>query len=82
MKKNLVFINTHPIQYFVPLYREIEKLSFFNQKIIYLTNHGLNTEFDKEFNAKFKWDIPLLEAYDYEFLKNNSLNPSSISLMP
>ena len=75
MKKNLVFINTHPIQYFVPLYREIEKLSFFNQKIIYLTNHGLNTEFDKEFNAKFKWDIPLLEAYDYEFLKNNSLNP-------
>ncbi len=75
MKKNLVFINTHPIQYFVPLYREIEKINFFNQKIIYLTNHGTNSKFDKEFNTKFKWDIPLLEGYNYDFIKNNSLSP-------
>ena len=75
MKKNLFFINTHPIQYFAPLYKFIESKNYFNQKIFFLSDHGVSGEFDKEFNSSFKWDIPILDGYKFEFLKNNSFNP-------
>src|SRR3982751_16917 len=30
----------------------------------------LQTKYDPGFNKEIKWDIPLLEGYDYEFLEN------------
>jgi glycosyltransferase involved in cell wall biosynthesis len=75
MKGKIIFINTHPIQYFAPLYREINKSNLFKLKVIFLSDHGIEEDFDNEFNSKFKWDIPLTEGYDFEILKNISLNP-------
>ncbi|WP_430817689.1 glycosyltransferase family 4 protein [Carboxylicivirga sp. RSCT41] len=30
---------------------------------------------DKDFGTKIKWDIPLLDGYDYMFIKNNARKP-------
>jgi len=74
-KKNIIFINTHPIQYFAPLYK-------------YCTEHGLPVEVwycsdesmkpvtDTQFGVPVQWDIPLLEGYKSSFFKNYSWKPS------
>jgi glycosyltransferase involved in cell wall biosynthesis len=71
IKKNLVFINSHPIQYFAPLYKAIEKDSSFDLEVWYCSKHGLSGELDKQFGVNVKWDIPLLEGYKYDFLSNS-----------
>ncbi len=75
MKKKVIFFNTHPIQYFAPLYAEINKDKFFDLEVWYGTRHGLGGEIDKQFGTNVKWDIPILEGYKYKFLKNYALNP-------
>lgn len=76
MKRRLVFLNSHPIQYFAPLYREIEKSGLFDLEVWYCSKHGLGGEIDRQFGTSVKWDIPLLEGYHYHFLHNFSLKPS------
>ena len=66
----LVVITTHPIQYQVPLWREMEKAGI-NFEVWYLTDYGTKKSFDVEFGKSFVWDIPLLEGYKYRFLKTN-----------
>jgi glycosyltransferase involved in cell wall biosynthesis len=74
-KRKVIFINSHPIQYFAPLYR-------------YLNEHGLETEcwycsdenvkghVDRQFGTRVEWDIPLLEGYKARFFPNRSWKPS------
>jgi len=77
MKRKLVFINTHPIQYFAPLYQAITHDDTFDLEVWYCSKHGLNGEIDKQFGQAVKWDIPLLEGYQYRFLRN-AFFPASI----
>lgn len=72
----LVVINTHPIQYFAPLYKAITEDGNFDLEVWYCTKHGLEGEIDKQFGQAITWDIPILEGYNYSFLKNNSWKPS------
>lgn len=37
----------------------------------------MSEKFDPGFNKVIKWDIPLLEGYDFEFMKNISKDPGS-----
>lgn len=74
MKSKYVFVNSHPIQYFAPLYKFLsEEMDI---EVWYCSQHGLNEELDKEFGEKIKWDIPILEGYKHFFLKNFSWAPS------
>jgi glycosyltransferase involved in cell wall biosynthesis len=71
---NVLFLNSHPIQYFAPLYQEIEKHSSFSVTALYCSKHGLAGETDREFNTEVKWDIPILSGYKHVFLKNHAPN--------
>ena len=44
-------------------------------KVFYLTKHTLGG-LDKQFGKKIEWDTPLLEGYNYEFIKNHSSKPA------
>lgn len=73
--KKLIFINSHPIQYFAPMYK------YMSERRILLTAWYASTGvlyggFDKEFGITIKWDIPLLEGYDNIVFTNNSWKPS------
>ncbi|MBC6112150.1 glycosyltransferase family 4 protein [Pedobacter fastidiosus] len=70
--KRLAIITTHPIQYYAPAFRLLAK--GITLRVFYTGGVQLINQFDKGFNKKIKWDIPLLEGYDYEFLENLAID--------
>ena len=44
--------------------------------VLYCSDENVKGHIDIGFGVKVKWDIPLLEGYNYKFLKNNSWKPS------
>lgn len=60
----------HPIQYHVPIYRELEKLEEVETTVLYADTLGLNEIYNPEFKTTIKWNIPLLDGYDSLFFKN------------
>ena len=68
-KRRVGFVNSHPIQYFVPLYRRINESLDLEAVPIYLTDHSLRGDYDPGFKQKLTWDIDLLEGTDPIFLK-------------
>jgi glycosyltransferase involved in cell wall biosynthesis len=77
MKKRLpvIFINTHPIQYFAPLYKYLNEHET-PTACWYCSDENVKGHFDRQFGSKVAWDIPLLEGYEYRFFKNHSFRPS------
>lgn len=74
--RSLVLVVSHPIQYFVPLYKAVAAEKDLRVKVLFLSDETVNGYRDVQFRAHVKWDIPLLEGYDYKFLRNNSWKPS------
>jgi len=68
----LVVLAHHPVQYHSPLYRELNDQKELDVKVIYLDTVGLDGTVDREFGQPMQWDVPLLEGYNYNFLKNIS----------
>jgi glycosyltransferase involved in cell wall biosynthesis len=75
--KKLAVITTHPIQYNAPLFKLISKRGNIQLKVFYTWSQSKEKVFDKKFGREVKWDIPLLEGYDYTFVENTSKNPGS-----
>lgn len=75
---NFIYLQTHPIQYNVSLFKYLTKNGLILD-VIYLSDFGVNPSFDIEFNKIIKWDIPLLEGYNFTFSKNISPNSSIFS---
>lgn len=73
--KDVIFINSHPIQYFAPMYKYMNEHAV-NTKAWYCSDESINGGLDKQFGVEVKWDIPLLEGYSYRFFKNYSWKPS------
>lgn len=69
-KKRIIYLISHPIQYYAPLFKAIEETGRFDLEVWYCSKYGLAGEIDKEFKTSVKWDIPILEGYKYIFLKN------------
>jgi glycosyltransferase involved in cell wall biosynthesis len=57
----------------VPLLQYLTKTTNGNISTWYCSRKSLDSHLDAEFGVKVKWDIPLLEDYDYLFLKNKPL---------
>ncbi|TCD28943.1 glycosyltransferase [Pedobacter psychrodurus] len=73
--KKLAIITTHPIQYYAPVFRLLAK--YLEIKVYYtLGDYSLN-KFDHGFKQEIAWDIPLLDGYEYEFVKNTSKEPGT-----
>src|ERR1700748_3660459 len=74
--KKLAIVTTHPVQYNVPwLVKLVEK--GIQIKVFYTYEQSRSGQvFDTGFGKDIKWDIPLLEGYEYEFVPNTSKRPS------
>ncbi|MBL4674822.1 MAG: glycosyltransferase family 4 protein [Mucilaginibacter sp.] len=72
----LAVILTHPIQYYTPVFKLITERNNIELKVLYTLGSQTNN-FDPGFKQAIKWDIPLLEGYKYDFIKNTSPNPGS-----
>jgi glycosyltransferase involved in cell wall biosynthesis len=63
---------SHPIQYFVPVYRELAKTAGVDLRVLFRTRVGVDDYFDEGFGQIVKWDIPLLSGYHYDFLSSKT----------
>lgn len=74
--KKLAIIITHPIQYYVPVFKLLAQQC--QLKVFYTWgNNWLNNKYDPGFGKDVEWDIPLLDGYDYEFIENIAKQPGS-----
>ncbi len=71
----LVVVETHPIQYKAPLFRQLAEDPRFDLTVLYAMIPDASQQGDG-FGVSFSWDVPLLDGYHYEVLENRSDNPS------
>lgn len=69
-KQKLAFLISHPTQYHSPLFREIAKSPEIDLTVYFFSKIGLGEKYDKTYERVLKWDTPILEGYNYIFLKN------------
>lgn len=66
----LAILVSHPIQYFVPLYRRLAKEPELSVKVLFCSRQGLDDYYDAGFGKFLQWDIPLLGGFEHVFLPN------------
>lgn len=78
MGKRLAIVTTHPIQYNAPWFRLLAESGETSLKVFYTWEQSQSNEkYDPGFDKVISWDIPLLDGYDYTFVKNISTDPGS-----
>lgn len=64
----LAYLVTHPIQYQAPLLRRVASLPGVRFKAFFQSRGSAADRYDDGFGKTIRWDVPLLDGYDYEFL--------------
>jgi len=64
----LTYLVSHPIQYHAPLLRRIAAEPDIDLKVLFCSDFSLRHYKDAGFGVEVKWDIPLLDGYNSEFL--------------
>src|SRR6478672_8623618 len=73
----LAIIVSHPIQYYVPLYRRLVARTDLKAKVFFTWHSAEKAQHDPGFGREVAWDIPLTEGYDYELVENTATKPGS-----
>jgi glycosyltransferase involved in cell wall biosynthesis len=74
--KKLAIITTHPIQYYAPIFKLLQQRNAIVVKVFYTLGQQ-DAKYDRGFEKSIKWDIPLLDGYNYEWVENTSSHPGS-----
>ena len=87
----LGYLVSHPIQYHAPVFRALSKRPDVEFSAHFCHDHGLEPCFDPGFGQLIRFDVPLLEGYRYQFLRNvaprsslrptGQLNPAVVKLV-
>ena len=64
----LAYLVSHPIQYQAPLLRRIAQEPDIDLTVFFGSDFSVRGYTDAGFGVGVKWDIPLLEGYQYQFL--------------
>jgi len=75
-KIRLAILSTHPIQYNAPAFAALAAQPNLEVKVFYEWG-GTANGLDREFGRTVAWDVPLLDGYDYSFLRNNAKSPGT-----
>jgi glycosyltransferase involved in cell wall biosynthesis len=78
-KIRLAIVVSHPIQYFVPLYRRLARRDDVEIKVFFTWHTGNRATEDRGFGQFVAWDIPLTDGYEFELIPNSSSNPGTYS---
>jgi glycosyltransferase involved in cell wall biosynthesis len=76
--KKLAIVTTHPIQYNAPLFQLLAGNDAVQIKVFYTWEQSQQgAKYDPGFGRHIEWDIPMLEGYDYCFVKNTASHPGT-----
>ena len=73
----LAIVTTHPVQYYAPVLKMLAQQRDVHAKVFYTWGEGSLKKYDPGFGKEIEWDIPLLDGYDYSFLKNVAADAGS-----
>ena len=73
----LAIIASQPTQYYSPWFRYIAQTAHIPLRVFYLGDFGVEPRFDPGFQTTIKWDVPLLDGYDYTFVRNKGRSSGS-----
>jgi glycosyltransferase involved in cell wall biosynthesis len=79
--RKLAIITTHPIQYYAPVFKLLHQREQVSVKIFYTWGENAAIKYDPGFGKIIEWDLPLLEGYPYEWVKNSSKDPGTHHFM-
>lgn len=71
------FVLTHPIQYYAPVLRHMERLAPGSFEVLYCSRELESAHAHAGFGVEYRWDVPLLDGYRYRFLANRAPCPST-----
>jgi glycosyltransferase involved in cell wall biosynthesis len=72
----VLFIATHPVQYAAPLLRRMAADPRLEILMAYCSLQSAEPGLDPEFNVSVKWDIPLLNGYQWMLIPNHLGKPT------
>jgi glycosyltransferase involved in cell wall biosynthesis len=75
-KVRVAHLVSHPIQYLVPVYREISKDPDIEFTVYFFSDKSIGKHFDAAFGREFEWSTPLLGGYKYRFLPSSKGKPT------
>jgi glycosyltransferase involved in cell wall biosynthesis len=71
-------VQTHPIQYFSPLWAKLARREGVELRVFYLSDHGATPYHDAGFGSDVKWDVPLLRDHDHRMVANVPRGASAV----
>ena len=66
--RRIAVLNSHPIQYFAPLYAYLNSAPDLEVTALYLSDASIRGGKDRDFGREVKWDLDLLSGYPSVFL--------------
>ncbi len=72
----LAVVAPHVVQYHAPLYRQLARRDELDVHVLYLDRTGARPTYDATMDATIDWDVPLLEGYGHEFVRNLAPSPA------
>jgi glycosyltransferase involved in cell wall biosynthesis len=69
----LGIFSTHPIQYQVPLWRNLHASDDWDTQVFYFSDQGVGNSVDPGFGHAVTWDLPLLDGYESTFLSKRPI---------
>src|SRR5262249_22221704 len=70
VRLRLLAIVTHPVQYMAPIFRRMAKHPHVELCVVYCSMRGAEAGHDPEFGREVKWDVPLLDGYEWIHIPN------------
>ena len=73
----VLILCSHPVQYMSPVLRHMAQHPQLELQVGYCSLRGAEATYDTEFTATVKWDVPLLEGYEWTEIRNQGSGSES-----
>jgi glycosyltransferase involved in cell wall biosynthesis len=71
-KYRVLAIASHPVQYMAPIFRRMAQHPRLDLQVAYCSLRGAEAAVDPDFGREVKWDVPLLEGYEWTHVQNKT----------
>lgn len=71
----VLLVASHVVQYSSPVYREMAKHPRLDVHVAYCSLQGAERGADVDFGREVKWDVPLLDGYQWTAVPNRAIRP-------